>query len=91
MVTLVEESTGVVDTLKIAVEFPAGTVTVAGTVADELLLETPTEIPPLGAGLLNVMVPMDGLPPATVTGFTDTHVKAAAGLTVSWAVFMAPL
>jgi hypothetical protein len=44
--------------VKLALELPAGTVTVAGTLAaEELLLVSVTEAPPVGATALRVTVP----------------------------------
>jgi hypothetical protein len=57
MVTVVVAATGVVDTVKVALEFPWITVTVAGTVAAGLLLDKVTTDPPVGAGPDNVTVP----------------------------------
>ena len=54
-----------------AVLLPAGTVTVGGTVAAAvLLLETPTAVPPEGAGPVSVTVPVALAPALTVPGFT---------------------
>ena len=44
-------------TVNIALVEPAGIVTVAGTVADVLLLESETTAPADGAAALSVMVP----------------------------------
>src|SRR5213594_140251 len=69
MVTRVEEPTGLVLTVKVAVMPPVGTVTLAGTVATlVLLLERATTAPPLGAGPLSVTVPVEELPPVTLVG-----------------------
>ena len=69
MVTTVEEPTGLVLTGKVAVVPPAGTVTLAGTLATPgLVLESDTTVPPLGAGALSVAVPVEELPPVTLDG-----------------------
>ena len=84
--------TAVVVALNAADTLPAGTVTLAGTVTDRLLFVRVTTAPPVGAGALNVTVPVEEFPPTTVVGFSDTvDNPAAAGLTVSTAVLLAPL
>jgi len=53
-------------TVKVAVVAPAATVTLAGTVAAAvLLLDKPTDRPPVGAALPRVTVPVDEVPPIT--------------------------
>src|SRR2546427_459663 len=70
MVTEVEEPTGLVLTVKVAVVAPLGTVTLDGTVATPvLLLDSETRAPPLGAGALSATVPVEELPPVTLVGF----------------------
>ena len=50
---------------------PAGTVTLAGTVAAAvLLLARVTTAPPAGAAPVRVAVPVDGLPPWTDVGLS---------------------
>src|SRR5213594_103750 len=81
MVTRVEEPTGLVLTVKVAVMPPVGTVTLAGTVATPgLLLDRLTTAPPLGAGPLSVTVPVEELPPVTLVGLrlSDESVGALA-------------
>ena len=78
--------TVVVVTEKVAVVFPAGTVIVAGTIADELLLDNATEMPPVGAAVLRVTVPVERLPPVTEVGLSDSEDSATAGMMVSDAV-----
>ena len=69
IVTDVDEVTAAVVIENVAVVEPAGTVTLAGTVAVEVrLLESVTTIPPAGAGPVSVTVPVDGLPPCTLLG-----------------------
>jgi hypothetical protein len=73
MVTDVAVLTKAVLTLKVAVVLFGSTVTVAGTLATEvLLLDRVTTAPPLGAGAANVTVPIDEVPPCTVSGFNVT-------------------
>ena len=89
IVAVVDEVTAVVVTLNVAVVLPAATVTLAGTVADELLLDSATEIPPVGAAALTVTVPVEELPPVTDVGLSDTEDSAAApGVIVSVAVLV---
>src|SRR5438876_10194347 len=93
MVTGVDAATAVVLIVKVAVVLAAGTVTLEGTLAAALLLESATCAPPAGAGPLSVTVPVDDcLPPATLVGFnvseeTDT---GGAGVTGSVADWLAP-
>src|SRR2546430_14300531 len=57
--------------VKVAVVLAAGTVTVEGTLAAALLLESVTWAPPAGAGPLSVTVPVeDCAPPTTLVGFS---------------------
>ena len=70
--------TAVVVMGNVAVELPAGTVTVAFTVA-EAELDRETVTPPAGAAPLKVTVPVEDVPPVTLVGFTDTPDKVTAG------------
>ena len=74
--------TTTVFTLKLAESFPAGTVTVAGSVESDVLLASFTASPPEGASPLRVTVPMEDAPPTTLVGLrlTDSRVE---GVTVS--------
>lgn len=77
-------------TAKVAVVAPAATVTVAGTVAAEGLLEVNTTgIPPVGAALPSVTVPVEGAPPGTDVGFSETAVTTG-GSTANVADLDAP-
>jgi hypothetical protein len=68
--TWVELETEVVATRKVAIAVPAATVTLAGTVAtDVLLLTSETVVPPGGAGALKAALPVEELPPLTLVGF----------------------
>ena len=91
MVTEVEVATALlVLRLKLALVPPAGTVTLAGTVAAAvLLLESVTCAPPAGAGAFSVTVPVEGLPPVTLVGLTVSE-ETIGGITVSEAVCVAP-
>ena len=64
--------------VKVAVVLPPGTVTVAGTVALALLLESVTAIPAAGAGPFKVTVAVDELPPLTVDGLRASEVGEGA-------------
>jgi hydrogenase maturation factor len=78
MVAGVEALTAVVVTWNVAVVAPAATVTVAGTVADALLLASVTEAA-AAAAPFRVTVAVEGAPPTTVAGFKPTD--AMTGLT----------
>ena len=73
---------------------PPATVTLTGTVAaNVLLLDSETTAPPTGAGPLSVTVPVEGLPPTTLDGFTPTKLNTTAGaggVTVRGAVRVTP-
>ena len=60
-------------TVKVALVAPAGTVTLVGTLAAALLLESRTCAPPAGAGPLSVTVPVEEFPPATLVGFRESE------------------
>jgi hypothetical protein len=68
MVALVAAATGVVEMVNVAVVEPAATVKVEGTVAEPLLLDRATIIPPAGAAPLRVTAPVEMSPPATLVG-----------------------
>src|SRR5467141_2360713 len=71
MVTGVDAVTALVLTVNVPLLAPAAIVTLAGTVAvDVLLLERETVAPPAGAGPLSVTVPVEGDPPVTLIGFS---------------------
>lgn len=74
--------------------FPAGTFTVAGTLAFVgLLLDTLTVMSPAGAGAVSVIVPTDVRPPRTLLGLSDIPKSAACagGFTVNVVDFVTPL
>ena len=85
MVAVVEDVTEVVKMVNVAVVEPAGTVTVAGSVALLDFEERLIANPPLGAGPLNVTVPVALCPAPTVVGETAMPVRTA-GVTVRVAV-----
>jgi len=93
IVTGVDAVTALVLTVNVALLAPATTVTLAGTVAvDVLLLERETVAPPAGADPLSVTVPVEGDPPVTLVGFSvsEERVGRACGSTVSEAVLVTP-
>src|SRR5258708_23983846 len=71
-------------TLKVALVAPAGTITLEGTLAALLLLESATCAPPAGAGPLSVTVPVEGVPPITPVGLSvsEESVGRGGGVTV---------
>ncbi len=94
MVTVVDEATALVLTTNVALVAPAAIVTLGGMLAAPLLLESATCAPPVGAGPLNVTVPVEEFPPATLVGFSESEERVGggggAGVTVSEAVLVAP-
>jgi hypothetical protein len=78
MVAVVDAVTGVVVTAKLALVAPAGTVTLAGTVAAVEFSESDTTAPPLGAAALKVAVPVEELPPTTLVGVSASEVSVTA-------------
>jgi hypothetical protein len=81
----------VVVTVKVAVTLPAATVTEAGTTAAALLLDKATEMPPVGAAALSVIVPVEEVPRATLVGFRETLASAAEAVMVRVAAELTPL
>ena len=80
-------------TVKVTLLLPAGTVTLEGTLAAALLLESVTCAPPAGAGPLSVTVPVDDcVPPVTLVGLnvSEETVGRGGGITVSEADVLAP-
>ena len=89
MVADVEFNTVLVVTVNVAAVAPAVTVTLAGTCAAALLLESATAAPPAGAFPLSVTVPVDETPPCTLVGFSVTEANVA-GFIFNVAVCIAP-
>ena len=90
IVTFVEVTTDFVVIVKVALVFPASTVTLAGTVATAVeLLVRVTTVPAAGAGPEIVTVPVDEVSPLTVVGFRVREVSAGA-VTVRVAVWFVP-
>ena len=93
MVTGVDAATALVLTVKVALLLPAATVTLGGTLAAALLLESATAAPPVGAGPLSATVPVDDCePPVTLVGFnvSEEAVGRGGGVTVSGADVLTP-
>src|SRR5437764_15389026 len=58
--------------VKVALVWPAGTLTTPGAcAADALLVERVTEMPPAGAGALRNTLPVAFVPPLTLAGVID--------------------
>jgi hypothetical protein len=94
--TAVDVATALVLTVNEALVAPAATVTLAGTLAAAvLLLESVTCAPPVGAGPLSVIVPVEEFPPVTLDGLSVNEERVGgaggAGVTVSEADLMTPL
>src|SRR5258705_1917833 len=73
MVTMVDEATALVLTTNVALVARAAIVTLGGTLAAPLLLESATCAPPVEAAPLNVTVPVEEFPPATLVGFSESE------------------
>lgn len=93
MLTAVDAVTETVVTVNVALEAPAGTVTLAGTVAVAELEASDTTAPPVGAALVNVTVPCEVPPPVTLAGLSVKALRLAGGgtgVTASVLVRLAP-
>ena len=76
-------------TVKVALVAPAGTVTLEGTLAAPLLLESRTCAPPAGAGPLSVTVPVeDCKPPTTLAGSSVREETVGRGGGVTFTVIV---
>lgn len=91
IVAVVEAVTVLVVIVKVEAVLPVGTMTLGGTVAEELLLDSAIEIPPVGAAALRVTVLVDMLPPVTEVGLSEMEESATAGMMVSDVVLSTPL
>src|SRR5438128_11070066 len=92
MVAGVDAATALVVTVNGALVAPAGTVTLAGTVAAAVLsLDSVTCAPPAGAGPSSVAVPVELLPPVTVGGLTPSEERRTARSPVGGAGRVTPL
>jgi len=94
IVAEVEAVTEDVVTVNVRLVAPADTVTLAGTVTALELSDSDTTAPPAGAAALNVTVPVEELPPATLVGLSDIVESVAPvppdGLSVSVALCVTP-
>ena len=80
-------------TVKFAEVAPAGTSTLAGTLARVALDEDKATVtPPRGAAWVSVTVPVEAAPPTRLAGLSDSadNVAAGAGLTVKVLVLLEP-
>jgi hypothetical protein len=78
----------VVVTVNVPVVLPAATVTEAGTAAAVLLLDKATDMPPVGAALLKVTVPVEEAPRATLAGLRATDEITVGAVMVNTAVLL---
>jgi hypothetical protein len=85
MLATVDELTGCVAILKLALVAPCGTVTEGGTEADALLLERATTMLAVAAPV-SVTVPVDEFPPTTLGGFTVSADSATVELELNVAL-----
>jgi hypothetical protein len=90
MATEVCTDTGVVVIMKVALDWPAGTVTLAGTVAAPLELARETTKPPVEAVVFKETVPVATPPPSRTDGETETCVRLGDRLTFRIAVWLSP-
>jgi len=89
MFIVVEEATALVAAVNVALVAPAGTMTVAGTVAMAvLLLESVTILPPAGAGAFKLTVPAEDDPPTTVEGLKLSALSAGLDCEEDWEVLL---
>lgn len=98
MVAAVAVVGALVVAVKVALVAPAGTVTLAGTLATAvLLLDSVTTAPPVGAAAVKVTLPWEVPPPVTLVGFSVKLLRLNAGggggtgVTMSVAVRLVPL
>ena len=85
----VDAATALVAMLNVALVAPDTTVTLAGTDAAPLLLESVTCAPPAGAGPSSETVPVTGVPPVTLP-LLRLSAATRGGTTLSAAVCVTP-
>jgi hypothetical protein len=92
IVAVTEDSSAAVVTGNVAVVAPADTVTVAGTVMPSavLSLESVIVVPPVGAGLEIVTVPVAPAAPSTLDGETDRLTRVGAVIVTEVAPLRTP-
>jgi len=82
--------TELVEIVKVAPLAFAGTVTLAGVCAAELLADRFMTIPPVGARPVKVTVPVEEFPPTKLVGL-KLRVESAGGAMVNFVVCVTPL
>ena len=82
--------TELVEIVKVALLAFAGTVTLAGVCAAELLSDRLTTTPPVGAGPVKVTVPVEEFPPTKLVGLR-LRVESVGAAMVRVAVRVVPL
>jgi len=83
---------GLLVTVKVFEVDPVPTVTLAGTVAAAVSeLFKATAVPPAGAGLARITVPVDGTPPMTAVGLNVRRSGVTVTVTVGLLVEVQPL
>ena len=80
MVATLREDTGEEPIWNVAEVAPEPTVTLAGTVAAVMLLDSEMVAPPAGAGAVRFTVPTDAWPPTMEVGFAVNELSAAGPL-----------
>ena|SRR5438477_85133 len=91
MLIVVEETTALVAAVNVALVAPAGTMTVAGTVAmAALLLASETVLPPAGAGAFKLAVPVEDDPPTTLEGLKLSEPRAGLDCEADWEMLLPP-
>ena len=90
IVAFIWPATASVLTVNVTEVFPARTITVAGRVADFVLLVKSTFMPLLGAGAVSSTVPFEVDPPATTLGKSVID-ASPGGLIVRFADLLVPL